>query len=123
MSGMMRVVKSGLVGDDLAELLEGHEAVVVGVGLLHHFLQVNFLERHVEVLADPPQPEKTDIACLLIIEQREELPQLILRFLAGDAFVEEEEKVVEIDPTLAFFVQIADQLVERSRHRLLTLLS
>ena len=119
----MRVVKSGLVGDDLAELLEGHEAVVVGVGLLHHFLHVEFLERHVEVLGDPPQPKKTDIACLLIIEQREELPQLILRFLAGDALVEEEEKIVEIDPALAFFVQIADQLVERSRHRLLTLLS
>ena len=119
----MRVVKSGSVGDYLAELLEGHEAVVVGVGLLHHFLQVDFLERHVEVLADPPQPEKTDIACLLIIEQREELPQLILGFLAGDALVEEEEKIVEIDPALAFFVQIADQLVERSRHRLLTLLS
>lgn len=40
-------IKSRFVGDDLAELLERHEAVVVDVSLLHHFLQVDLLERHV----------------------------------------------------------------------------
>lgn len=44
---MIIVVKSGFVGDYLVELLEGHEAVVVGVCLLHHLLEIDLLERHV----------------------------------------------------------------------------
>ena len=40
-------VKSGFVGDYLAELLEGYEAVLVGVCLFHHLLKINLLERHV----------------------------------------------------------------------------
>lgn len=41
------MVKSGFVGDYLAELLEGYEAVLVAVCLLHHLLEVDLLERHV----------------------------------------------------------------------------
>ena len=71
----------------------------------------------------PPKTGETDIACFFIIEESEELPQLFLGLLASDTLVEEEEKVVEIDPALAFLVQIADQLIERSSHRLFTLRS
>lgn len=61
------------VAQDLVELIKGDLAVAVGVGLLHHLLQVLVIKAHVVAGRDPSQPCHCDVAYLLIVEQLEHL--------------------------------------------------
>ena len=63
----------GLLGDDVVKLFLRHEAVVVGIGSLNHFLELGFIYSFSQFLCDPPQVLDRDEAGLLVIEQVEYL--------------------------------------------------
>ena len=71
----------GLLGDDVVKLFLRHEAVVVGICSLDHFLELGFIYSFSQFLCDPPQVLDRDEAGLLIIEQVEYLPDVLTSIL------------------------------------------
>ena len=58
----------GLLGDDVVKLFLRHEAVIVGISSLNHFLELGFIYSFSQFFCDPPQVLDRDETGLLVIE-------------------------------------------------------
>ena len=102
----------GLLGDDVVELLLRYKAVVVGVGSLHHFLQLALVDGLAQLLGYSAEVLDRNEAGLFVVKQVEYFSNVFSGVLVGDTGGHQFQKLLEIDLTGTVSIEVGNHLVD-----------